>query len=133
MANPTCRTWDRSADAGAYCSSCAADIMAKASTPHLPGRRKKIFPGQGTLPPRPEPKASDTSGQQPLVRYSRLSGTRCNDMRKLAACWTCGRTFWMWRPRERNFCSGKCRVRHHRSALRKPSRSTSGRTPAGTG
>ena len=23
--------------------------------------------------------------------------------------------------RERNFCSGKCRVRHHRSALRKPS------------
>ena len=24
----------------------------------------------------------------------------------------------MWRLRERNFCSGKCRVRHHRSAFR---------------
>ena len=36
-------------------------------------------------------------------------------MRKMAACWTCGRTFWVWRLRERNFCSGKCRVRHHRS------------------
>ena len=54
-------------------------------------------------------------------------------MRKIAACWTCGRTFWVWRLRERNFCSGKCRVRHHRSAFRKPSPSTSGRTPAGTG
>ena len=41
-------------------------------------------------------------------------------MRKIAACWTCGRTFWVWRLRERNFCSGKCRVRHHRSAFRKP-------------
>ena len=40
-------------------------------------------------------------------------------MRKIAACWTCGRTIWVWRLRERNFCSGKCRVRHHRSAFRK--------------
>ena len=54
-------------------------------------------------------------------------------MRKTVACWTCGRTFWVWRLRERNFCSGKCRVRHHRSAYRKPGPSTSGRTPAGTG
>ena len=59
--------------------------------------------------------------------------TGCNDMRKIAACWTCGRTFWVWRLRERNFCSGKCRVRHHRSVFRKPGPSTSGRTPAGTG
>ena len=43
------------------------------------------------------------------------SVTRCNDMRKIAACWTCGRTFWVWRLRESNFCSGKCRVRHHRA------------------
>ena len=28
MSNPTCRTCDRSADAGAYCRSCAAGIMA---------------------------------------------------------------------------------------------------------
>ena len=54
-------------------------------------------------------------------------------MRKIVACWTCGRTFWVWRLRERNFCSGKCRVRHHRSGFRKPGPSTSGRTPAGTG
>ena len=61
------------------------------------------------------------------------SVTQCNDMRKIAACWTCGCSFWVWRLRERNFCSGKCRVRHHRSAFRKPGPSTSGRTPAGTG
>ena len=42
-------------------------------------------------------------------------------MRKMAACWTCGRSHWVWRLRERNFCSGKCRVRHHRTAYRKPS------------
>ena len=33
MANPTCRNCDRSADAGAYCSSCPAAIMAKALNP----------------------------------------------------------------------------------------------------
>ena len=55
-----------------------------------------------------------------------LSVTQCNDMRKTAACWTCGRTFWVWRLRERNFCSGKCRVRHHRSALRRPRNSSPG-------
>ncbi len=61
------------------------------------------------------------------------SVTRCNAMRKMADCWTCGRTIWVWRIRERNFCSGKCRVRHHRSAYRKPGPSTSGGTSAGTG
>ena len=61
------------------------------------------------------------------------SVTRCNDMGKIVACWTCDRTFWAWRLRERNFCSGKCRVRHHRSALRKPKNSAPGRTPAGAG
>ena len=33
MANPTCRNCDRSADVGAYCGSCAGEIMAfKAQT-----------------------------------------------------------------------------------------------------
>ena len=63
---------------------------------------------------------------------SGASVTRCNDMRKMAACWTCGRTFWVWRLRERNFCSGRCHVRHHRSAPKKPRHSAPGRTPAGT-
>ena len=62
-----------------------------------------------------------------------LSVTGCNDMRKIVVCWTCGRTFWVWRLKERNFCSGKCRVLHHRSAFRRPGPSTSGRTPAGRG
>ena len=33
MANPTCRNCDRRADAGPYCSSCAAGIMANALNP----------------------------------------------------------------------------------------------------
>ena len=68
MANPSCRTCDRSADAGAYCSSCAAGIMASALNPHFRGRRKKLPPGQGTLPRRPRPQAGNTSGQQRLFR-----------------------------------------------------------------
>ena len=67
----------------------------------------------------------------PVVPALALHGVTI--MRKIAACWTCGRTIWVWRLRERNFCSGKCRVRHHRSAFRKPAPSASGRTPAGTG
>ena len=68
MANPTCRNCDRSADAGAYCSSCAAGIMASALNPRFCGRRKRIPPGPGTLPPRPGLKAGNTSGQQRLFR-----------------------------------------------------------------
>ena len=67
----------------------------------------------------------------PVVPALALQGITI--MRKFAACWTRGRTFWVWRLRERNFCSGKCRVRHHRSGFRKPAPSASGRTPAGTG
>ena len=67
----------------------------------------------------------------PVVQRLALHGVTI--MRKIAACWTCGRTIWVWRLRERNFCSVKCRVRHHRSALRKPRNSAPGRTPAGTG
>ena len=117
MANPTCRTCDRSADAGAYCSSCAAGIMATALNPHFRGRRQRDFrQDPGHFRGDQDPTAGNSSGQQLLFRIVRISVTRCNDMRKIAACWTCGRTFWVWRLRERNFCSGKCRVRHHRSA-----------------
>ena len=41
MANAKCRKCDRAADAGAYCSSCASDIMAKALNPSFCGRWKK--------------------------------------------------------------------------------------------
>ena len=47
MANAKCRSCDHAADAGAYCSPCAADLMAKALNPFFGGRRKKL--------PRPEP------------------------------------------------------------------------------
>ena len=40
MANPTCRSCDRSADAGAHCSSRAAGIMATALNPFYSGRCK---------------------------------------------------------------------------------------------
>ena len=53
MANPKCRSCDHAADAGAYCSSCAADIMGKAIDPFFGGRRKKHA--------RPEPASITTS------------------------------------------------------------------------
>ena len=66
MAKPTCRTCGRSADA--YYSSCAAGIMASALNPHFQGRRKKLAPGQRTLPRQPGSTAADASGQQRLFR-----------------------------------------------------------------
>ena len=42
LANAKCRTCDSSADAGAYCNSCAAAIMAKALNPFFGGKRKKL-------------------------------------------------------------------------------------------
>ena len=41
MRNAKCRNCDNDADAGAYCSSCAADIMAKALNPFFGGKWKK--------------------------------------------------------------------------------------------
>ena len=41
MANAKCRNCDRAAYAGAYCSSCAAAIMAKALNPFFGGKWKK--------------------------------------------------------------------------------------------
>ena len=59
MANSTCRTCDRAADSGAYCSLCAADIMARALDPFYGDRRKKS--------PRPElARPSAPSSQQRL-------------------------------------------------------------------
>ena len=107
--------------------------------------------GHCPKPPLPRPmeetstRATDTStgarthGQQhirstaPVRVNPGLALPGVTIMRKMAACWTCGRSFWLWQLRERNFCSGKCRVRHHRSALRKPRNSAPGRTPAGMG
>ena len=60
MANSTCRNCDRSADAGAYCSWCAAGIMAKALNPPFRGRHKKSR--------RPEVLPSSTSTQQRLFQ-----------------------------------------------------------------
>ena len=61
MANAKCRKCDRAADVGAYCTSCASDIMAKALNPSFCGRWKKS--------PRPEPpRPSAASAQQRLFR-----------------------------------------------------------------
>ena len=62
MANPTCRNCDRSADTGAYCSSCAAGIMARALNPLHGGRRKKLPELPGKLPPGP--RATPSSQQR---------------------------------------------------------------------
>ena len=65
MANAICRTCDHAADAGAYCGSCAADLMAKALDPYFRGLHKKLPDRPGKLPPR----QSATSASQ-----RRLSG-----------------------------------------------------------
>ena len=41
MVSGRCRSCDSTADAGAYCSSCAAGIMAKALNPFIVSQRKK--------------------------------------------------------------------------------------------
>ncbi len=51
MANETCRRCDR--DAGAYCSSCAVKIMARALDPFYGGRRKKSPWPEPAKPPAP--------------------------------------------------------------------------------
>ena len=42
MTNAKCSSCDHAADAGAYCSSWAEGIMAKALNPFFGGRRKKL-------------------------------------------------------------------------------------------
>ena len=54
MVNATCRNWDRNADAGAYCSSCAVGITASALNPQFRGRRKRLpLANGGTVWTRP--------------------------------------------------------------------------------
>ena len=61
MANSTCRNCDNAAGAGAYCSSCATAIMAKALNPFFGGKWKKTG--------RPDAaRASKPSAQQRLFR-----------------------------------------------------------------
>ena len=61
MANAKCRNCNRGADSGPYCSTCAADIMAKALNPFAGGRRKKLPDRQTSSPGKP-------SNQQRLFR-----------------------------------------------------------------
>ena len=68
MAKPTCSNCDRSADAGAYCSSWAAAPMASAPDPFHGGRRKKPPRRQENLPPGPSATSSNPSTQHPLFR-----------------------------------------------------------------
>ena len=55
MTNPTSGFCERVADTGAYCSSCVADIMAKALNPFYGGRRKKHPRLERTQPSAPPP------------------------------------------------------------------------------
>ena len=53
MANPTCRKCVCVADAGPCCSSCAADIMARARNPRFSSRYKKGAEPETPSPSRP--------------------------------------------------------------------------------
>ena len=53
MANAKCRNCDNDADAGAYCSSCADRIMAKALNPFFGGKWKKGVKPELTKPGKP--------------------------------------------------------------------------------
>lgn len=53
MANAKCRNCDRRAEAGAYCSSCAADIMAKALNPFFGRKWKKLPPPETVSTSKP--------------------------------------------------------------------------------
>ena len=53
MTNAKCRNCDNDADAGAYCSFCAAAIMAEALKPFFGGKWKKKARPELTRPGRP--------------------------------------------------------------------------------
>ena len=63
MTNAKCRNCDNDADAGGYCSSCAAAIMAKALNHYFDGKCKKEA--------RPELTRSLKSSVQPSLFRSR--------------------------------------------------------------
>ena len=66
MTAAQCRRCHRAAEAGAYCSSCAADIMADAINPYFRVQRKKLPPERGTLLPRTRPTSFNPSTQHRL-------------------------------------------------------------------
>ena len=99
-----CRNYDRSAD------YCAARIMAKILSPLFGGRRRKLPSTKAPRSPAPCLNSSFSSSLGVALRGVTI-------MRETVACWTCDRTVHVWRLRERNFCSGKCRVSHHRSRV----------------
>ena len=83
MANTKCRSCDRAADAGAYYSSSAANIMAKALNPFLVGRGINS-PGRSCPGLRSHPLNNVSSGKP-------LAGPACperrpKDARNIAAC-----------------------------------------------
>ena len=71
MANAKCRRCRRAADAGPYCCTCAADIMAKALNPVYGGRRKKLprLPGNLHHGSRPRPPHSSRSSVGTQFRF----------------------------------------------------------------
>ena len=69
MANGMCRKCDRPAEAGPYCSSCAADVMAKAFKAFKPfhgGRRRKLPGLRGKCPSRPGAMSPKPYSKPPL-------------------------------------------------------------------
>ena len=66
MANAKCRNCDNNADASAYCSSCAAAIMAKAPNPYFGGKWKKD--ARKVPPPPVKPHPQQQLQQQRLFR-----------------------------------------------------------------
>ena len=65
MATAKCRSCDHAAGAGAYCSPCAADIMAKALDSFFGGRHKK---SRRPHPPKPPPPPRNTGSYNNPVR-----------------------------------------------------------------
>ncbi len=62
MANAKYRSCDHVADAGVYCSSCTAGIMAKDFNPFFGGRRKKLQARSRQGPPSSPLSGSDLFG-----------------------------------------------------------------------
>ena len=78
MANAKCRSCDHAADAGAYCNSCAANIMAKALNPLFGGGRKKFpRPGPPRTPAPPTQRRLFQSGLSAFHRRSHLVTLKC--------------------------------------------------------
>ena len=108
------RTWSR--------SESAEEGMAGEPPRYGGGEDSQGNEAERMRPPRGQPHTGHprVCSLRPHQRCPALTLHGVTIMRKIAAFWTCGRSFRVWRIRERNFYSGKCRMHHHRSALRKP-------------